>query len=368
MISPVAATDLALPDDYDRVLADLKQAVASANLRARRTVNTELLRLYWTIGRAILEQQEQAGWGAKVIDRLAKDLRGAYPRMTGLSRSNLEYMRRFAAAYPVHPIPQQPVGELPWGHVMALLDRLDDSTLRDWYAAEAVANGWSRAVLLHQIANQLHARLGAAPSNFPATLSGDTDLARQLTKDPFVLDFLDLDGHVSERQLEDALIHRLERFMLELGRGFSFVGRQVRLNVGGDEFFIDLLFFHIPTLRYVVLELKIEKFQPGHVSQLDFYVNVVDDQFRDHRKHAPTVGILLCPDKNDVVVEYAIRGRSTPLTVNRYTLAGLSTAEQAALPSPDDLRHALRTPAPDEPHQLRFSDRYPDWHGQPDTP
>ena len=197
------------------------------------------------------------------------------------------------------------------------------------------------------------------------TLSGDTDLAQQLTKDPFILDFLDVDGRISERQLEDALIHRLERFMLELGRGFSFVGRQVRLNVGGDEYFIDLLFFHIPTLRYVVLELKIEKFKPEHLGQLDFYVKVVDDQYRTPVKHAETVGILLCPDKDDVVVEYAIRGRMTPLTVNRYALTGLTPDEEAALPSPAALKEALRTPAPDERQQLRFSDAFPGWQEAP---
>jgi predicted nuclease of restriction endonuclease-like (RecB) superfamily len=354
--------DLALPDDYEQVLAELKQTVRAANVRARQRVNTELLRLYWTVGRVILTQQAEAGWGAKVIDRLANDLRSAFPAMRGFSRANLYYMRAVAGCWTdVEEFVQQDAGRLPWTSLTTLLDGVTSRELRDWYAAQAVANGWSRPVLLNQIRSQLHVRLDSAPSNLPNTMPEDSDLARQLAKDPLILDFLDLDGQVSERRLEDALMHRLERFMLELGRGFSFVGRQVPLEVGGDEFFVDLLFFHIPSLRYVVLELKIEKARPGHLGQLDFYVTVVDEQLRDARMHLPTVGILLCPEKNDVVVEYALRGKSNPLSVNRYTFSELPVEEQSALPSAAALRAALHTPAPDEPHQLRFSDRYPRW-------
>jgi predicted nuclease of restriction endonuclease-like (RecB) superfamily len=312
--------DLVLPDDYERVLAHLKHAVSAANLRALQKVNTELLGLYWTVGHTIAQQEKRQGWGARVVERLASDLRTAYPHMKGFSPRNVRYMRTFARQWPDRDaMLQRPVATLGWGSVTTLIDGLDDTETRDWYAAQAVANGWSRPVLLNQIKSQLHVRLGSAPSNLPSTMPEDSDLARQLTKDPLILGFLDLGGQVSERRLEDAFMHRLERFMLELGRGFSFVGRQVPLEVGGDEFFVDLLFFHIPSLRYVVLELKIEKARPGHLGQLDFYVTVVDEQLRDARMHSPTVGILLCPEKNDVVVEYALRGRSNPLSVNRYT-------------------------------------------------
>lgn len=344
----VADTDLVLPDGYGQVLAQLKQVIRDARVQAVRAVNVELLHLYWTIGRSILDQQQQAGWGAKIIDRLATDLRHAYPKMRGLSRSNLEYMRRFAGAYPHFPIPQQRVGELPWGHVTVLLDKLTEPALRDWYAAQAAVNGWTRAVLVHQIGNRLHTRIGAAPSNLPATLANDSELAQQLTQDPLVLDFVDMAGKIGERQLEDALLGRIERFMLELGRGFSFTGRQVRIDVGGDQHVIDLLFFHIPTVRYIVIELKTEKFKPEHLGQLDFYVTAVDKQLRDQAKHAPTVGILLCPAKNNVVVEYAISRKTNPLAVSRYTFGELPAEEQATLPSAEDLRSALQTPAENE--------------------
>jgi predicted nuclease of restriction endonuclease-like (RecB) superfamily len=225
--------------------------------------------------------------------------------MRGFSRANLYYMRAVAGCWTdVEEFVQQDAGRLPWTSLTTLLDGVASRELRDWYAAQAVVNGWSRPVLLHQIKSRLHIRLGSAPSNLPNTMPGDSDLARQLTKDPLILDFL---------------------------------------------FFVELLFFHIPSLRYVVLELKIETARPGHLGQLDFYVTVVDEQMRDARIHAPTVGILLCPEKNDVVVEYALRGKPNPLSVNRYTFSELPAEEQSALPSAAALRTALHTPAPDEP-------------------
>lgn len=360
-IEGVTDSELVLPDDYDRVLADLKSAVARSRRQAARVVNTELLRLYWTIGDTILTQQKQASWGSRIIDRLAKDLTDANPGMRGLSRSNLEYMRRFAAAYPRWPIPQHAVGELPWGHVTVLLDKLRDPALRDWYASRAVREGWTRKILTLQIASNLSEREGVAPGNLLTTLDRENELAHQLTQDPVVLDFLNIGGRITERQLEDALMHRIERFMLSLGRGFAFCGRQVRVTVARDEYFIDMLFFHIPSARYVVVELKIEKFKPEHLGQLDFYVTAVDETLRNKSTHAATVGILLCPDKNDVVVEYAVRGKKNPLAVSRYTFKELPEAERAALPSADSLRDALNTPAPDEPQQLRFSDQDPEW-------
>ena len=329
----------ALPDGYVELLEQLKHTVATARWHAQRTVNTELLQLYWRLGSTILLRQQQQSWGTRVIDRLATDLRAAFPDMRGLSRSNLFYMRAMAAAWSPEAIVQQPVGQLPWGHVTVLLDKLSEQQQRDWYAAGAVEHGWSRNVLIHQIATGLHRRLGAAPSNFAARLPApDSELAQQLTRDPYVLDFLDLSDPVSERDLETALLSHVQQFLLELGTGFAFLGRQYHLKVDGDDFYIDLLFFHISQARYVVVELKIDRFRPEHTGQLGFYVAWVDDQLRDPTRHAPTVGILMCAGRNDSVVRYALANTRAPLAVADYTYESLPLALREALPSNEQLQ------------------------------
>ncbi len=228
------------PEGYPALLARLKEQVATARLRATRVVNTELLTLYWDLGAAIVERQDAQGWGATVVDRLATDLRAAFPDMRGLSRSNLYSMRKLAQAWPRDVIVQQAVGQLPWGHVTVLLDKLDDLDERNFYAAAAVEHGWSRHVLTHHITTSLRSRIGAAPSNFAAQLpTPDSDLAQQLVRDPYVFDFLTLTARAAERDLEDALMSRLQRFLLELGHGFAFVGRQHHFTVDEQDFYID---------------------------------------------------------------------------------------------------------------------------------
>ncbi len=308
-------------------------------------VNTELLLLYWRLGNAVLERQREEGWGTRVIDRLATDLRAAFPDMRGLSRSNLKYMRQMAAAWSEEAIGQQPVGQLPWGHVTVLLDKLDkldDQAQRDWYAAAAVEHGWSRNVLLQQLMNQLHCRVGAAPSNFPAQLPpGDSELAQQLTRDPNVLDFLDLTSRVRERDLEDALVHRVQALLLELGHGFAFAGRQYHFEVDGDDFYIDLLFFNWAQNRFVVVELKIGSFEPAHLGQLGFYVAWVDQNLRQPDRHSPTIGILLCAGRNDNVVRYALASATAPLAIADYTYDTLPLAVREAVPSSEQLGTAV---------------------------
>ena len=330
-----------LPDDYPQLLDRLKTAVRTSRASAQRTVNTALLRLYWTIGRTIVTEQDKRGWGAKVVEQLATDLRREFPDMTGLSRSNLMYMRQFAAAWPSEGFVQQPVGQMPWGHVTVLLGKLDDPATRNWYAAAAVEHGWSRAVLLNQIKNQTHARVGAAPSNFTAALSApQSELAQQLAKDPYVFDFLGLAGQVAERDLEDALMNKLQQTLLELGRGFAFVGRQVHLDIDGDDFYIDLLFFHVEQLRYVVVELKIDRFKPEYAGKLGFYIAAVDDIYR-REHHAPTVGILLCADRSERVVRYSLGNTRHPMAVSTYTYDSLPAEERAALPAAADVIDAV---------------------------
>ncbi len=331
-----------LPGDYERLLGELKEQVASARFEAQRTVNAHLIQLYWNIGRVILNRQTHQGWGAKIITRLAQDLRHEFPEMKGLSSTNLHYMRAFAAAWPGNElILQQPVGRLPWGHITVLLDKLDDHTTRNWYAREAAQHGWSRNVLLNQILNRTLERTGAAESNFATQLAPrDSELAQQIAKDPYVFDFLDLTGQVAERDLENALMDRLVDTLRELGTGFAFVGRQVHFDVGGDDFYIDLLFFHVDQLRYVVVELKTGKFRPEDAGQLGFYVALVDDQLK-RAAHSPTVGILVCSDRNKRTVRYSLGRASSPMAVSTYTYESLPVEEQRVLPAADDLAAAL---------------------------
>lgn len=332
--------NLALPNDYGSFLDSLKERVRSAQTQARRSVNTQLIGLYWSIGHEILTRQDHQGWGSGVIGRLATDLRTEFPDMKGLSRSNLFYMRGFAAAWP-EPIVQQPVGQLPWGHITVLLDKKLDHKARDEYAAAAVQHGWSRNVLLNMIMNKTLERSGAAPSNFAHQLiSPDSELAQQIAKDPYNFEFLGLSGEVAERDLEQRLMDRMVETLRELGPGFAFVGRQVHFDVDGDDFYADLLFFHVEQLRYVVIELKTGKFKPDHIGQLQFYIALVEDRLR-REAHAPTVGILVCGSRKDHTVRYALNHAGSPMAVATYTYQTLPSGEKAALPSENELTKAL---------------------------
>ena len=333
---------LPLPTDYASVLTALKQQVRTAQLTAQRRVNTQLVELYWSIGHVILERQADEGWGGAVVARLADDLRAEFPAMKGFSRSNLFHMRAFAGAWPDRAeVVQQAVGRLPWGHITVLLGKLDDRAARDWYAARAAEHGWSRNVLTNQIMNRTLERIGAPPTNFVGQLApADSDLARELGKDPYVFDFLDLTDAVSERELEQALMDRIVDTLRELGAGFAFVGRHVHFDVDGDDFYVDLLFFHTEQLRYVVIELKTGKFEPAFAGQLGFYVAVVDDEMR-REFHRPTVGILICGSRNQRTVRYALGQASAPMAVSTYTYESLPAAEQHALPAAEQIIAAL---------------------------
>lgn len=347
------------PAGYAALLARLKTEVRTAQAQAKRAANTTLLELYWTIGSEILTQQHQQGWGAKVIDRLARDLRVEFPNMRGLNRSNLYSMRAFATAWPDRAIVPTLLGRMSWGHVRCLLDRLDDPGDRAWYAAEATERGWTLAVLEHQIASGLRGRIAAAPSNFAEQLPvDDSELAQQLTRDPYVFEFLDLATPALERDIEQALMDRLQETLLEFGRGFTFAGRRVHLDVNGDAFFVDLLLFHVHQLRYVVVELKIGRFKPDYAGQLGFYVAAVDDKVRDPALHAPTVGILLCASRNDAVVRYALGQSNAPMAVANY-VATPAEAAQLSLPGPAEFEAILSTPLAGHPGAT-LADALPD--------
>lgn len=331
-----------LPPDYATWLAELKTRIYAAQQRAVLAVNRELVLLYWQIGRDILDRQERAGWGARVIDRLAQDLRSAFPDMKGFSPRNLKYMRAFAEAWPEVEFVQQVAAQLPWFHLCPLIDKLKTPDEREWYLAKAIEHGWSRNVLVIQIETRLRQRSGQAVTNFatrlPAPLS---DLARESLKDPYRLDFLGLGAEAQERAIEDAIVHHITRFLLELGAGFAFVGRQVHLEVGGEDFFIDLLFYHLKLRCFVVIELKAGDFKPEYAGKLNFYLSAVDAQMKT-AQDGPTIGLLLCKSKNKVVAEYALRDLSKPIGVAEYQLVAALPAElQSSLPSIEAIEQAL---------------------------
>ena len=349
---------IALPPDYADWLASVKQRISGARQRALLSANAEQIRLYHDIGRDILKRQSRQGWGARVIDLLSSDLRAAFPEMKGLSSRNLKYMKFFAQECPgLHFVQQTaaPIGQqtaahlsqpfadqLPWFHIVTLITKLSDPALREWYAREAVRQSWPRDTLVVQIKSQLHLRQGAAVTNFRQRLTApEAGLAAQILKDPYHFDFLGLGDEAHERDIENALIRHITRFLLELGAGFAFVGKQVRLEVAGDEFFIDLLFYHTRLKCFIVVELKAQAFKPEHAGQLNFYLNAVDAQIKAP-DDKPTIGLLLCKTKNRLVAEYALSGIEKPIGVAEYQLVrALPKPLDTCLPSIEELEAEL---------------------------
>jgi predicted nuclease of restriction endonuclease-like (RecB) superfamily len=320
--------------EYNELLDSIKQTLAAGQLRAARAVNNILVETYWRIGRDIVRRQREQGWGARVIERLSADLRAVHPNTRGLSPRSLEYMATLATRWP-DPIAQQPAARLPWGHLMVILDKCPTRTISDFYARRCADEGWTRGVLQAMIASRLHERAQPALTNFDqAVPETDREAVREIVKDPFILDFLAADP-VRERDLSKALIDNLVQFLRELGTGFAFVGVEVPIKSGEREFFIDLLFYHCKLHRYVVFELKLGRFEPEYVGKLNFYVQLVDDHLRDQARDDPTLGMLLVVGRDDVTVEVAMRGISTPLAVTEWRR--LPAKVRQALPSAEDL-------------------------------
>ncbi|MEM7772119.1 MAG: PDDEXK nuclease domain-containing protein [Cyanobacteria bacterium P01_A01_bin.37] len=333
-----------LPDDYDLFLSSLKTRIRTAQVKAALAVNRELILMYWHIGQDILQRQQNEGWGSKVITRLAKDLKQEFPDITGFSRTNLMYMRAFAEAYPDEVVVQQVVGQLPWGHNIALLEKLKEYDQRLWYAGKATENGWSRNVLILQIQSGLHQRTGEAITNFERTLPPEqSDLRNQLLKDPYNFDFLSLTASAQERDLERSLVEHIRDFLLELGVGFAFVGSQYRLEVEGDEYFIDLLFYHLKLHCYVVVDLKMSEFKPEFAGKMNFYVTAVNRLLKDNRDD-PTIGIVLCRSKKRTIVEFALETVQNPIGVSTYKLREeLPPSLKGRLPSAEELEMEMET-------------------------
>jgi predicted nuclease of restriction endonuclease-like (RecB) superfamily len=347
--SPARRGD-APPAGYPELLAEVKARIAAARTRAVLAVNSELIRLYWEIGHEILERERREGWGAKVIDRLAADLRRDFPEMTGLSLRNLKYMRAFALAWPAESpssIVQQPAAQLPWAHNMVILDKLKDADDRTWYASQAVENGWSRKVLQAQIATDLKGRQGGALTSFDHALPApDSELVRDAIKDPYNFEFLGLSKEAKERELEQALLNDVQSFLMEMGRGFALVGRQFPLRIVDEEtgeeeeFFIDLLFYNYLLRRFVVIDLKVDDFKPEFTGKMSFYLTAVDELERQLGDE-PSIGLVLCPGRGKTVTEWALRGIDAPVAVARYT-----TGDVTLTPTPPA---AMKPALPDLP-------------------
>ncbi len=327
---------------YDEFLHDLKERIRNSQVRAALAVNRELVLLYWQIGCEILKRQQEQGWGSKVIEKLAKDLKREFPDISGFSRSNLLYMRAFAEAYTDEQIVQQLVGQIPWGHNVRILEVIKDPQERLWYVQQTIENGWSRHVLVHQMESSLYHRMGEAITNFDRVLpQAQSDLAQQMLKDPYNFSFLSLSKEVQERELERSLVALSRDVWLELGVGFSFLGSQYSLEVSGKEYKLDLLFYHVRLHCYVVIDLKMGEFEPEFSGKMGFYVTAVDNLLKTEVDQ-PTIGIILCKTKDKTTVEYALQPVQAPIGVATYRLRdALPQPLQGNLPSIEELETQL---------------------------
>ena len=351
------ATDL-LPKGYDELLAQIKERIRSAQLRAGLAVNRELIELYWQIGRSIVEHQRSDGWGKSVVERLAQDLQAEFPGIGGFSPRNVWRMCAFYLAYTedVRKLPRlvaeldgenlpRPVAEIPWGHNADLLDKIKNPEERLWYARATVEHGWSRPLLVHWIEGDLYRRQGKATTNFVKSLPApQSDLAREILKDPYNFEFLSLAEDAEERTLQKGLLAHIQHFLVELGAGFAFLGQQYRLDVGGEDYYLDLLFYHVKLRCYIVIDLKMTPFRPEYAGKMNFYLSAVDDLLR-HPDDGPSIGIILCKAKNRVVAEYALRDLAKPVGVSTYItklVESLPPALRGSLPSPEALEAELK--------------------------
>ncbi|TAK37096.1 MAG: DUF1016 domain-containing protein [Saprospiraceae bacterium] len=336
-------TNLLSNPTYIQLLSDVKEKIRQAQVKAVIAVNQEMLLLYWEIGKAILAKQDAEGWGAKVADQLSLDLKREFPGMKGFSKRNLLYMRQFAETYPDFEIVQEPLAQISWYHNITLLQKCSSQKERLWYAAQAMENGWSRNVMAFQIETKLYDRQGKAISNFSTTLpEPDSDLAQQALKDPYIFDFLTLSKKAKEKDLEEQLVRHITSFLLELGAGFAFVGSQYPLPIEGEDYRIDLLFYHLKLRRYIAIDLKIRKFKPGDAGKMNFYLSALDDLVKDETDHS-SIGIILCKDKKNVLVEYALKDLSKPIGVSGYRLTDAIPEDlKSSLPSIEDFERELK--------------------------
>ncbi len=340
VVFPIAQNLKEMPENYYHFFKELKGFIHKERFKAIQNVNQRMILMYWHIGNAILDKQKTEGWGAKIIDRLSFDLKDSFPNDSGFSPRNLKYMRKFAEAWTDIEIVQRIVAQIPWRSNITLLDKLKDSSIRLWYAQKTIQYGLGKDMLAFQIDSQLHLRQGNSVTNFDSTLPPiNSDLANQSFKDPYIFNFLGNSKDLKEKELEQKLIDHVQKFLLELGQGFAFVGRQVHLELGDSDFYLDLLFYHIKLKCYVVVELKAGKLEPGHISQINMYLNVVNDVLCDSNDNK-SIGLLLVKQKDRVVAEYTLSGINNPIGISNWENEILkSLPEQFAsnLPSIEDI-------------------------------
>ncbi len=327
--------------EYLETISAIKSEIKSAQYRAVLGANRELITLYWRIGQVINAHKK---WGNKFVENLAADIKLEFPDATGYSERNLKYMAKFAASYSDVEFVQQVVAQIPWGQNVVLLDKIPDDTARRWYIDACAKNGWSRNVLVHQIESGLYERqaLSGKVNNFPAALPPQqSELAQQMMKDPYVFDFIPFREDMVERDIERALVSEVTKLLLELGTGFAFLGNQYHLNVGGDDFYVDLLFYHLKLRCYVAIELKTGEFKPEYAGQLNFYLSALDGILKSEEDN-PSIGLLLCKTKNDLVAEYSLKDVSKPIGVSEYRVTGVLPEElRDKLPSVEDIQNRI---------------------------
>ena len=328
---------------YKEFVSKIKEKIRNAQYKAISHANRELIILYWEIGMGILKKQKKEGWGAKIIDKLSDDLKHSFPDMKGFSTRNLKYMRKFAEKYNDFVFVQQLAAQIPWFHNCVILDKINNFDERKWYIQKTIENGWSRNVLVHQIESNLYERQGKAITNFKITLpKPQSDLAQQTIKDPYIFDFLTINEQVQEKELETNLLKHITKFLLELGQGFSFLGNQYHLEVGNQDYYIDLLFYHLKLKCYIVIELKMDAFKPEYAGKLNFYLSAIDDILKSEEDN-PCIGLLLCKEKNKLIVEYALRDVTKPMGVSQYKLtSSLPKKLKSSLPSIKELKDELK--------------------------
>ena len=329
-------------NEYFKVLEDIKARISSAQYKAVLGANVEMLTLYWNIGKIIIENTK---YGAKFVENLSRDIRSDFPNSKGYSVRNLKYMRKFAEVYPNFEIVQRGVALLPWRNNITLMDKIKNGEVREWYISKNLENGWNNTVLNHQIELNLYERQAIAEkvSNFDKTLpSPQSELARETMKDPYLFDFVEASENKIEREIESELVSNIAKFLLELGNGFAFVGNQYHIEVGGQDFYIDLLFYHLALRCYVVIELKNTPFKPDYAGQLNFYLSAVDNIMRKDGDNA-SIGLLLCKEKNNIIAEYALQEINRPIGVSEYKLVEKLPSElENALPSVEDIEKRVK--------------------------
>ena len=367
--------------NYPLLLADIKIKIREAQVKATLSANAQMIRMYWDIGNMISQKQKIEGWGASVIAKLSKDLKSEMPELRGFSERNLKNMLRFANEYSFVQLPtaqlendanskvQQPVAQLqdveiqrnikvqqpvallnnlqlllsiPWSHNIILIEKIKDLQTRLWYINQTIENGWSREVLSTMIKSKLHERNRSLVNNFDEKLPKfQSELVKQTLKDPYLFDFLTLTEPFAERELEANLIKHIEKFLLELGTGFAYVGRQYHLDVGDQDFYIDLLFYHLKMRCFVVIDLKKGDFKPEYAGKMNFYCSVIDDVLK-HESDQPTIGMILCENKNKIVAEYTLKGIEKPIGVSEYELTkSLPDNFKSLLPSIEEIENEL---------------------------